>query len=209
MSDLQRIVREEAEGFNWRVLLPSILLKLLPLHAGRRLRPTVLRLFGFDIGRGTVMLSTPTITGHGSLHKLLKIGNYCWFNTGVMFDLGAEITIADKASLGQDVVLMTNSHYLGDTARRSGPMVSEPITVEGGAWLGTRSTILPGVTVGEGAVVAAGAMVTEDVAPHTVVGGVPAKLIRKLSGGQEEMHRATGESGATVDQQLEKKDGVA
>ena len=60
-------------------------------------------------------------------------------------------------------------------------MYPKPVHIEDKAWLGSNVTVLPGVTIGEGAIVAAGAVVTKDVEPGTIVGGVPSKLIRKVS----------------------------
>ena len=59
-------------------------------------------------------------------------------------------------------------------------LICKPIVIKKGAWIGTRAMIMPGVTVGEGAVVAGGAVVTKDVLPHTIVGGVPAKVIKNI-----------------------------
>ncbi|MBV4357845.1 hypothetical protein KTO63_11845 [Parasegetibacter sp. MAH-26] len=59
-------------------------------------------------------------------------------------------------------------------------MKKAPITIEDGAWIGSRVTILPGVTIGEKSIIAAGAVVTKDVEPYTLVGGVPAKIIKHL-----------------------------
>jgi acetyltransferase-like isoleucine patch superfamily enzyme len=71
-------------------------------------------------------------------------------------------------------------HEMGPSASRCGRLVAAPIEVGDGVWLASRVTILPGVAVGKGAVVAAGAVVTQDVAPDTLVAGVPAKFIRDL-----------------------------
>lgn len=86
--------------------------------------------------------------------------------------------LADEALIGHNVVIATLNHAL-DPAERA---TTEPSPVRLGAkvWIGANATILPGVTVGDGAIVAAGAVVTKDVAPLTVVGGVPARKIRTL-----------------------------
>lgn len=73
--------------------------------------------------------------------------------------------------------LITNNHDLHD--RRL--LLCKPVRVCTNAWIGAGATILPGVTVGENAVVAAGAVVTKDVAPNTIVGGNPAKFIKEIT----------------------------
>jgi acetyltransferase-like isoleucine patch superfamily enzyme len=78
------------------------------------------------------------------------------------------------------VLLLTGGHVIGPPGRRAAELTCEPIVVGTGAWLGARVTVLPGVTIGDGAVVAAGAVVTRDVAPHTVVAGVPARHLNDL-----------------------------
>ena len=76
------------------------------------------------------------------------------------------------------VVLATLNHELEPSRRSS--IVSAPIRIGNRVWIGSHSTILPGVTVGDGAVVAAGAVVTKDVPPNTVVAGVPAKVVKTI-----------------------------
>jgi maltose O-acetyltransferase len=177
-----RVWREESQGLHPRLLLARLLLAPLPLHVGSRLRPAVLRWAGFRIGRGVVMWSTPTFTGGRGMYANLQIGRSCWLNAGCFFDLGAPITLGDRVSLGQQVMILTNSHQMGAAERRAGPLVARPVVVGDGAWIGSRATILPGVTIGPGAIVAAGAVVTADVAANTLVGGVPARLIRAVDG---------------------------
>jgi maltose O-acetyltransferase len=151
-----------------------------PPYCGSRLRPAILRAAGFRIGAGTVFWGRPTIVGGQDLQKRLVIGADCWFNLNCYFDLGGDITIGDRVAVGQEVMILTNSHRVGDLNRRAGPLNASPVRVEDGAWLSTRCTILPGVTIGSGAVVAAGAVVNRSVPPNVMVGGVPARIIREL-----------------------------
>ena len=180
MSSWQTLIKEELHGFHGRYQIARLLLAPLPPYVGSRVRTAVFRKLGFQIGGGTVFWGTPTITGDAHRHEKLTIGSSCWFNLGCIFDLGDTITIGNNVAFGHQVMLMTGTHELGTGARRAGPYETAPITIEDGAWIAARATILPGVTVGKGAIVAAGAMVTKDVPPHTLVGGVPAKMIRKL-----------------------------
>ena len=153
----------------------------IPIDAGGRVRTAILKLIGFKIGHGTIMAGTPTITGNNDLYRNLTIGRGCWFNVGCFFDLGAKVDIGDDVSFGHDVIILTHSHDIGSSQRRASQLYCKPVTINNGAWLGSRCTILPGVTIGSGAVIAAGAVVHKDVPPNTLVGGVPARVIRTLS----------------------------
>jgi acetyltransferase-like isoleucine patch superfamily enzyme len=82
--------------------------------------------------------------------------------------------------VGARVLFLTSGHEIGPSERRAGPVHSSPITVEDGCWIGAGSILLPGVTIGRGSIVAAGSVVTKDVAPDTLVGGIPARPIREL-----------------------------
>ena len=90
------------------------------------------------------------------------------------------IIIGNRAQIAYHVTLITGDHHIGPPASRAGVMNARPITIGEGAWIGARVVVLPGVTIGAGAVVAAGAIVTKDVAPNTLVAGVPARFLRKL-----------------------------
>ena len=172
---------EELAGFHPRLWMARLLLAPLPAYTGSRLRVWILRFAGFTIGHGTTMSGTPELVGNGNLYRRLTIGRGCYFNVGCFLDLTEPIRIGDGVSLGQQVMLLTSTHRLGNAQQRAGELVAQPIQIGNGAWLGARCTVLPGITVGEGAVVAAAAVVTKDVPPHTLVGGVPAKPLRRLS----------------------------
>ena len=96
------------------------------------------------------------------------------------------ITIGDRVYTAPLVQMLAVNHVYADPTR---PMIEQGITAEGivvedDVWIGAGAIITDGVTVGQGAVVAAGAIVTQDVAPHTVVGGVPAQLLKRIEPGQ-------------------------
>jgi acetyltransferase-like isoleucine patch superfamily enzyme len=111
----------------------------------------------------------------------LKIADKAYLGPGVFLDLAAPITIETEAVLAPQVMLLTHGD-VGDRmlakvmARKAGPII-----LRKGCWIGARATILPGITVGVGAVVGAGAVVTVDVPDYTVVAGVPARYIRMLN----------------------------
>ncbi len=108
----------------------------------------------------------------------INIGKDVFINEGCCFQDQGGITIGDGCLIGQQVVLATLNHSL-DPARRA-DMLPAPITLGKNVWVGAHATILAGVTVGDGSVIAAGAVVTKDVPAGCVAGGVPAKIIKRL-----------------------------
>lgn len=115
---------------------------------------------------------------HSDYGRHLRIGKNVFINGGATFvDLGG-IEIADRALIGPNATIISVNHPL-EPARRRGVEL-KPVKIGKNAWLGANSTILPGVTVGENAVVAAGAVVSHDVPANTVVAGVPAREIKKI-----------------------------
>ena len=88
------------------------------------------------------------------------------------------MTLGDGCLVGHNVVFATLNHDV-DPARRA-VMYPAPIVVGRDVWIGSNATILRGVTIGDGAIIAAGAVVTKDVPPRTVVGGIPARPIRTV-----------------------------
>lgn len=137
------------------------------------IHPTV-RLMGDDItiGAGTKIYRDGEILGP------VVIGEHVFINTGAY--IRPETTIGDRVNLGPFVRLLTDGHEIGGHERRAGAVRHDPITIGAGTWIGAGATVLGGVTIGSGSVVAAGAVVTEDVPADTLVGGVPARVIRRL-----------------------------
>ena len=110
--------------------------------------------------------------------KNIFVGKNVFINFGCHFQDQGGIYIGDNVLIGSHVVLATINHGL-EPEERSDNRPS-PIHIEKGAWIGSNVTVLPGVTIGEYAAVGAGAVVTKDVPPRTVVGGVPAKIIKRI-----------------------------
>lgn len=88
------------------------------------------------------------------------------------------MTIGDGCQIGHNVVFATLNHELAPERRKI--TRPAPIVLGKNVWVGSNATVLPGVTIGDNAVIAAGAVVTKDVAPDTIVGGVPAKVIKRI-----------------------------
>ena len=110
--------------------------------------------------------------------KHIKVGKGVVINHACTFlDLGG-ITIEDDVMLGPKVNLITENHPINPSERKSLNLKS--ILIKRNAWIGAAATILPGVTIGENAIVAAGAVVNKDVPANTIVGGIPAKIIKTI-----------------------------
>ena len=171
---------DEVRGARPGLWIAGLLGGLVPDNAGVRLRRALLRAAGVRIGRATTIWGRIEIAGTASGPPGLVIGEGCGINAGCRFDLAAPVTIGDRVSIGHEVAFVTGSHEIGDHERRAGALTRGPIRVGDGAWIGARATVLPGVTIGEGAIVAAGAVVVDDVAPDSVVAGVPARERRRL-----------------------------
>lgn len=112
--------------------------------------------------------------------RKIHIGHDVSINRGCAFyavqmHASGTITIGDHVSFGPQVTIFAGGH---DYRSRDLPVTGAPVIVHDHAWIGGNSTILQGVTIGEGAVVAAGSVVTHNVAPYSIVGGNPAKLIK-------------------------------
>jgi maltose O-acetyltransferase len=173
------LVREEVGGLRIRLAIAQLVSAILPPYVGARSRVLLLRLAGFRIGRGSSIHGRFSITGSDPAKKLV-IGEYCMINTECLFDVSDNIVFRGSATIGHQVTFITGGHEIGSAESRLGALRTAPITIGEGAWLGARVLVLPGVTVGDGAVVAAGSLVTRDVEPNTLVGGVPARLMRQL-----------------------------
>ena len=135
-------------------------------------RSFVLRLWGARIGRRCAIAAGAKIWAPWNL----GIGDYVAVANGAeLYDV-AKITIGHHVTISQNAYVCTASH---DISKKLKPLVSANICIGDFSWVCAKAIVLPAVTIGEGAVVAAGAVVTKDVEPWTVVGGNPARFIKR------------------------------
>ena len=139
-----------------------------------QIRQCLSKILGSDVEESTTVF-IPFYTNFG---RFTKIGKNVFINHACSFlDMGG-ITIEDEVLIGPRVNLVTEYHPLEPTDRRA--LVTKPILIKRNAWIGAGASILPGVTIGENSVVAAGAVVSKDVPDHVVVAGIPAKIIKSI-----------------------------
>lgn len=123
----------------------------------------------------TFCLFPPFYTDYG---QNITVGRRVFINTGCRFQDQGGIVLGDDVLIGHNVVLATLNHDEHPAMRHI--LHPAPIRIGKNVWIGANATVVPGVTIGDGAIVAAGAVVTRDVPPNTVVGGVPARIIKQI-----------------------------
>jgi acetyltransferase-like isoleucine patch superfamily enzyme len=158
---------------------------LLPDFGSGVLRGGLYRLIGLDVGRGAYLMGNLDLTGGSpSFYSRLHIGPGASVATHVTINLDAEVHLGSSVSLGPFVKIYTGTHPIGPgSVRRLAEVVAKPVVIEDGSWIGLGAMILPGVTIGRGSIVAAGAVVDSDVAPNSHVVGNPAQVIQELPWG--------------------------
>ncbi len=138
------------------------------------------RVLGIELGQdaGVHMGAYVWFYGPREIRRIgVRIGRNSRINRDCTLDARSPLTIGENVSLSPEVMILAGTHDVNDPAFPPSPVGPYAVAIEDHVWVGTRAMILPGVTVGRGAVVAAGAVVTKDVAPLTIVAGVPAKPI--------------------------------
>lgn len=130
---------------------------------------------GARVGEGTRIVEGLVVRNAGTSFSHLSIGQDCHVGAQVFMDLAAPISLGDRVTISMRATLLTHTD-VGDS-RCGLPHQLAAVRIEDDAYIGAGATLLAGVTVGAGAVVAAGALVHRDVAPRTIVAGVPARPI--------------------------------
>jgi acetyltransferase-like isoleucine patch superfamily enzyme len=131
-------------------------------------------IIGSDIDKSTTIFA-PFFTNFG---RYISIGKNVFINHACSFlDMGG-ITIEDNVLIGPKVNLVSENHPIDPTQRKS--LIGKPILIKNNAWIGASATILPGITIGENSIVAAGSIVTKDVPDNTIVAGNPARKMKSI-----------------------------
>lgn len=147
-------------------------------HTQEELRGLFSELIGKEVREGFALFP-PVYSDFG---KNITVGKNVFINSGCCFQDQGGVELGDGTLVGHQVVFATLNHDL-DPDRRAG-MYPAPIKTGRNVWIGSHATLLAGVTVGDNAVIAAGAVVTKDVPADTVVAGVPAKAVKSLKKGE-------------------------
>ena len=143
-------------------------------HTLEEVQKLFAELTGQPVNR-TLRLLPPFHTDFG---KNTHVGENVFINAGCSFQDQGGITIGDGCLIGHNTVIATLNH--AEQPERRGDLLPAPVVIGDRVWIGSNATILQGVTIGAGAIVAAGAVVTKDVPANTVVGGVPARVIKLI-----------------------------
>lgn len=157
----------------WNITINALLSSPL-FHS--RIRVAVLRAAGLRIGHDTQLEAMCHVGGRDII-----IGDHTHVNWGCFLDNSGPIRIGSGCGIGMETMICTGTHEIGNKSmRRSPSVVARAVVIEDGCWLGTRALVLPGITIGYGCVISAGALITADCEPNGLYAGVPARRIRDL-----------------------------
>lgn len=163
-----------------RIYIFNLLMRLLPNSGCQKLKARVLRWAGAEVGSDVELFWGMQVQGVGEL----VIGDRAFIGHEVlmMINEGSKIIIEEEAIVGSRSIVVTGFHPVTPEGKRilSREGTSSTVRIGRGCSVSTNCTVLPGITVGEMSIVAAGATVAKNVEPYTLVGGCPAKFIRNL-----------------------------
>lgn len=174
----ETILPNDSQAYKMReasFLTKRLLLEMNSSSDPAEIRYLLSQITGNEIDE-SVAVFTPLYINYG---KHITIGKNVFINFNcTLLDLGG-ITIADNVLIGPNVSILSEGHPVSPIERHS--LIPKSIYIKKNAWIGAGATILQGVTIGENAIVAAGAVVSKDVPDNTIVGGIPAKIIKQFN----------------------------
>ena len=160
-----------------RLYVCNLVFRLVPETRCYLFKASLLRWAGVKVVFNVRFCSSVTILGTGSL----EIGDDTWIGHQAFIVTNSSVRIGSCVDIAPRVFIGTGTHQLDAEGRHSaGCGINRDVVICDGVWIGACATILPGVTIGNKAVVAAGAVITNDVSEREIVGGIPARLIRVL-----------------------------
>lgn len=141
----------------------------------RRFKQWLLKQAGILTGNGTTVVGPIECTG------TLTIGDNTWIGKNFKVNGNGSVRIGSNVDIGPEVTFQTGTHCIGSHVRRAGEGKNNVQNVGNGVWIGCRVVVVNNTSIGEGSVIAAGAVVVSDIGNDVLVGGIPAKVIKNLS----------------------------
>jgi acetyltransferase-like isoleucine patch superfamily enzyme len=149
-------------------------------HCHHKLRLRILRAFNASVGEGSRVNGPLIIIGRFNDFAGLHVGSHTHIGADSLLDLTANITIGSRVTISPRCSIITHLNVGESILKEKYPPVKANVIIEDDVYIGTCVTILHGIRIGEGAIIAAGALVNKDVPDHTMVAGIPAKPVKKL-----------------------------
>jgi acetyltransferase-like isoleucine patch superfamily enzyme len=177
MKAFSEIGFRKAVKFGWTTLL-QIMFRLMIVP---QLRSVFLRIVGAKIGRNAIIHRIEFFNLYRKGFAGFVVGDECFIGDGTLVDLAERVVIADKVTIAERVTILTHTNvgFSDHPLQSRFPAIAQPVSIGFGSFIGACATLLPGVRVGECAFVAAGSLLTKDAPPHSLVGGVPARILRR------------------------------
>ena len=173
-----RNVKADRERFHVRLAVAQWIVRKLPYGTLSPVRVALYRLAGLSkISRTAILAGPLDLVGDGDIYPRLAIGDYTFINWPCYIELSAPVTIGDRVGIGNHLTVVTSSHRLGPRQQRMSSLTRRPVVIGNGVWIGANVVILPGVTVGDGAFLTAGAVITKDVPPNAQMAGNHAQVV--------------------------------
>ena len=149
-------------------------------HCHHKLRLRILRSFGASIGEGSRVNGPLIIMGRFNDLAGLRVGSHTHIGADSLLDLTGNITIGSRVAVSPRCSIITHLNVGEGILKEKYRPAKADVIIEDDAYIGACVTILHGIKIGKGAIIAAGALVNKDVPDHTMVAGIPAKLVKKL-----------------------------